>query len=260
MRAGDLMEKRTNITKILNRDLLKYIALTAMFIGHFLVFTIKELAFFGMPKSVATVLVYLQYIAPPIFFFFIAEGFHYTKSKKDYAIRLLIFAIITQVPFILLAQTKFDVIAFFTSWNVIMELFLGLLVLIIWESKKSLWLRILLIAICCAASHVFKVEWGIAGLLITLSFHIFREKPVFRFGVFELTMLGYTVATQGGFKALFTSWGLILPTTLAMILITFFYNGKKGRYPKFSKYFFYIFYPAHLLLIYCVKAFSNIFL
>ena len=35
---------------------------------------------------------------------------------------------------------------------------------------------------------------------------------------------------------------------LSCVLITLFYNGKKGKYPVFSKWFFYIFYPAHVLV------------
>ena len=39
----------------------------------------------------------------------------------------------------------------------------------------------------------------------------------------------------------------------AYALMTVFYSGKKGRFPTFSKWFFYIFYPSHILLAVILK-------
>ncbi len=239
--------------KVVNRDMLKYIAVVAMFIGHFLIYTIKELKLLGIPKDIAGVLVNLQFVAPPIFFFFIAEGFFYTSSKKKYAIRLFVFAIITQFAYVLVYTLAFDIVMFFTSWNVIMSLFLGLVVLIIWECKKPLPVRLLLIVGCCGLSYALKMEWAITGQLIILVFHIFRERPITRLIFYELIMLGYIVISLGGINAIWAQWRFVLTTFLSIVLITFFYNGEKGKYPVLSKYFFYIFYPAHLFLIYIVK-------
>lgn len=139
--------------------MLKYIAVVAMFISHFLVYTVKELKLLGIPMDIARPLMQLQFIAPPIFFFFIAEGFHYTGSKKKYALRLLGFAIITQFTYVLSHALVFDTVIFFTSWNVIMSLFLGLVVLVIWEWKKPFPIKLILIAGCCALSYVLNMEW-----------------------------------------------------------------------------------------------------
>lgn len=244
--------KRINL-KIINRDVLKYIALAAMFIGHFLIFTINELHFMGIPQNVALTLAKLQYIAPPTFFFFIAEGFQYTHSKKNYALRLLVFAIITQFTYVLCSKMMFDLKMFFTEWNVIMTLLLGLLVLIIWESKLKLPFRLLLIAACFAVNFLLKMEWRIAGLLIILAFHLLRERPIIRLVVYELIITAYFAISMGGFAAILDNLSIIAIMTLSVLLITFLDNGEKGRFPKFSKSFFYIFYPSHYLLIYFVK-------
>ena len=247
------MENKQINLRVINRDMLKYIAVVAMFISHFLIYTIKELKLLGIPMNIARLLMQLQFIAPPIFFFFIAEGFHYTGSKKKYALRLFGFAIITQFTYVLSHALFFDTVMFFTSWNVIMSLFLGLVVLVIWEWKKPLPIRLILIAGCCALSYALNMEWAITGQLVIWTFHLFRERPLIRLMLYELIMLGYVVIGVGGINAIFMNWQLLLTTFLAIVLITFFYNGKKGKYPKFSKYFFYIFYPAHWLLIYFVR-------
>lgn len=239
--------------KIINREVLKYIALAAMFIGHFLIFTINELHFMGIPQNVAFTLIQFQYIAPPTFFFFIAEGFQYTHSKKNYALRLLVFAIITQFTFVLCSKMMVDLKMFFTEWNVIMTLLLGLLVLIIWESKLQLPFRLLLIAVCFTVNFLLRMEWRIVGLLIILAFHLLRERPIIRLVVYELIILGFFAISKGGFVAILDNLSIIAIMTLPVLIITFLYNGEKGRFPKFSKYFFYIFYPLHYLLIFLVK-------
>ena len=243
---------KTNL-KFINRDMLKYMAVTVMFIGHFLIKTIKELNMLGIPRGIASVLMQLQYMAPPIFFFFIAEGFYYTGSRKKYAIRLFGFALITQVTYVLCETLTFDVRMFFTSWNVVMTLFLGLMVLIIWECKLPLPVRLLIIGACGLVNYLLKMEWAITGLLIIFAFHILRERPIIRIVVYELILLGDIVVGMGGIGAVFSMIPFFVTTFLAIILITFFYNGKKGKHPKFAKYFFYIFYPAHLFLIFIIR-------
>ena len=244
--------KKVNL-KFINRDVLKYIAVAVMFIGHFLMFTINELHFWGIPQDLAVTLIRFQYIAPPIFFFFIAEGFYYTHSKKNYALRLLGFSVLTQIAYVLCNTLTFDIKMFFTEWNVIMTLFLGLVVLIIWECKLPLPFRLLLIAACGVANWLLNMEWRIVGLLIILAFHLLRERPIIRLVVYEFIILGYFLIGMGGIEAIFVNLNIMSIMSLPIVLITFFYNGKKGKYPKFSKYFFYIFYPAHYLLIFFVK-------
>ncbi len=251
--ADELLHKKHVNLRFINRDALKYIAVVAMFIGHFLTYTIRELKLLGMLTNVAGILMNLQFIAPPIFLFFIAEGFYYTSSKKKYAIRLFVFAIITQFTFVLSHALTFDAVMFFTSWNVIMSLFVGLVVIIIWEWDKSLPLRLLLIAGCCGLSYVLNMEWAITGQLIILVFHIFRERRIICVVLYELIMLSYITISSGRINAIFTNWKFVLATFFAIILIKYFYNGKKGKHPNFSKYFFYIFYPAHWVLIYFVR-------
>ena len=86
--------------KCIDRDTIKYIAAIPMAIGHFTGFV-----WAGRTNPGDSLLLFLltqtALIAPPIFFFFIAEGFRYTHSAKAYALRLLIFAAAAQITFCL---------------------------------------------------------------------------------------------------------------------------------------------------------------
>ncbi|MBR7039200.1 MAG: hypothetical protein IKI21_08115 [Oscillospiraceae bacterium] len=237
--------------KIVDRDLLKWIALFFMGIGHFLLYTSDEFHMFGLQGPLLRFFIMMEYIAPPIFFFFIAEGYRYTRSKKNYFLRLLVMTLVTQIPYVLFHSfspehpVTFDPVMFLTNWNVIATLLLGLAAIAVWDSAKHPVLKAAGILLCCGAG--WYTEWGFFGVLFILSFYLFRERPWIRFAAYELLLLLYLLC-MGGFN-----WPLFLVFSLPNVIIALFYNGKKGRFPTFSKYFFYCFYPAHLLLVYLVK-------
>lgn len=242
--------------KLINRDLLKWIALFFMGMGHFLLYTSDELHFCGLHGGILKFFIMMEYIAPPIFFFFISEGYRYTHSKKNYCIRLLVLTLVTQIPYVLFHTydqshtISFDFQMFFTNWNVIATLLLGFISIAIWDSSKHPALKAAGIILCCVAGYF--TEWSFWGVLFILSFYIFRERPMIRFAAYELLMILYILYLSGfsifGFNLL-----LFMVFSLPIIIITMFYNGEKGHFPKFSQYFFYFFYPAHLLLIFIVK-------
>ena len=242
--------------KLINRDMLKWIALFFMGVGHFLLYTADELHFCGLSGSVLKFFIMMEYIAPPVFFFFIAEGYRYTHSKKKYFIRLLVMTLVTQIAYVLYhtyaAEHKisFDFLMFLTNWNVIATLLLGFISIAIWDSSKHMALKAAGIVLCCAAGYF--TEWSCFGVLFILLFYVFREHPLIRFTAYELLMFIY-VLRMSGFSIYGFSWLLFVVFSLPIITITLFYNGEKGHFPKLSKYFFYFFYPAHLLLIYIVK-------
>ena len=230
--------------QVINRDLLKYIALVLMTLGHWalIIYHIVQSKPF-LQFSIAA-----EYFAPPVFFFFIAEGFHYTGSKSRYAIRLLIFAVITQIPHSLTHPDGLTPYTLFLQWNVIMTLFLGLASLIVLHCKWKLPLRILTIAALMAVSRLLNAEWAVSGIMIMLLFDLLREKPLLRLAGYIVLMFGVICVTLGHFPEISDLLRYLLPVWAAGFVITFFYNGKKGHFPKFSKYFFYIWYPLHLLI------------
>ena len=255
--------------KFLNRDAVKYIALVFMFWGHLFSWTILMSDVNNMisdPYALMplwmNIVSHASLLCPPIMFFFIADGWKYTRDRRKYALRLLIFACITQIPDWLVFMPRYG----WRTANVIFTLLFGLLAIMAWECKIKLPLRILLIAGCAGATYLISSDWEIFGVLLILFLHIYRDRPTARFIAYTATALvwkGLAVVWQvlGGTldgAAIFNDTLDFVFVMLGFAVMTLFYNGKKGRHPVFAKWFFYIFYPVHYLIIWVVGVFGTV--
>lgn len=247
------MSAEKNSIKVIDRDTIKYIAAVPMIIGHF----VSAFTEHGLLESntLWTVLTALSCFAPPVFFFSISDGYLYTRSKKQYALRLLVFAVITQVPFILLHYGTDFTLSDLRNLNVFFTLFAGLVAIIIWESKAKLSLRIAGVILIDMITFALECEWMIFGVPIILGLHIFRESPKKRFIFFAVCAVTMQYISWGMSIYILLSPGFITGT-LSMLASYFFrtafYNGKKGSHPVFAKWFFYIIYPLHLAAEYII--------
>lgn len=250
------MERTADRLKLINRDMIKYLAVVPMVIGHFCSYFSNGALYSDMP-FIVFFLINAALFAPPVFFFFIAEGFRYTRSRKKYAVRLFVFALINQIPFCLVNNGTLFTTEFFLNWNIIMTLFLGLLCLCIWDSGKPLVLRIAAIIAIDVVTVLICSEWMIFGIPLILGYHIFHDKPRARLIWFaSVTLCMQTMYAVLSFSTLFYTAATAVIQSAFMLLayfaVTRLYNGKKGRYPTFAKWFFYILYPLHLIFIYVV--------
>ena len=243
----------------ISRNVLKFVAITTIVIGHFFLYTLTTLNFIQkLNVPWRGMLCYICFMGPPIFMFFISEGFRYTRSKVSYGKRLLIFALITQVAFAITTQDGlgFDVKRFFFTWNVFFALLIGFVDLCILNTKhKTLW-KVLEVLATLALSYFTKTEWWVFGPLMIIAFYYLREQRVLKFVVATiLTYLTFALSDcdfGGAYQV--TLWTKSMPYIMiyAMIgiaLVSFCYYGKNGKKNKFMQYFFYVFYPLHLILI-----------
>jgi len=206
-------------------------------------------------------------IAFPLFSFQLVVGYTYTHNIKKYISRMFIFALISQIPYSIFIYiytgTYFELNIFFT-------LATSLICMYILSSKNiNIYLKLLCISICLIISYYLKFDYSIFGILYPLFifvFYPFQEK--FGKNRFSLSENNKNTNKNSIIKLLFfiagtlalsivkyikliplisTSWfiGLVLFTFIPAVIMIFF-NGKKG--PSL-KYIFYIFYPAHLLLL-----------
>ncbi len=244
--------------RILNRDTCKYLAIFLMFWGHLFAWVTlmrnpeASEPYLLMPLWMRIV-THFSIFCPPVMFFFIADGWKYTRDRRKYALRLGLFALITQ-PFDWLI---FQPVYGWRQMNIMFTLLLGLLAIMAWESGRKLWQRVLLILGCAGASVLLCSDWMIFGVLFILFLHIFRAQPEKRFAAYLiLTLLWLGISFIGAEM----DAGFWLDKTLdlaamlaAYACMTVFYNGRKGRHPIFAKWFFYAFYPAHYLIIWTLE-------
>lgn len=173
-------------------------------------------------------------IAFPIFSFLIVESFFYTRDKKKFIIRLLIFALLSEIPFDL---GIYHVLFYIYHQNVMITLLIGVLMLYFADKAQNAVLKCIIAAAFCALAWLVKCDYSYYGILIIFIFYIMRNNIV-------ALLTGYSLTTVA------LRWGTTQVYSIFSFAFIAFYNGKPG--PKKFKFFFYIFYPAHLIAIYCI--------
>ena len=189
---------------------------------------------------------YFGRLAFPIFAFGISEGYIHTKDLKKYFLRLLVFAIISQIPYMLFMGLLTNTF----TLNILFTLILGLFVITVYEKLKNKLLGFLLVILACIIAHFGHFDYGWFGIATIFIFYIFKDKKVLMNLSFIITILlnySYTYITTSRIEYLF----IILFCILSLIPINL-YNTKKG---KDIKYLLYIFYPLHLLVLYFINLF-----
>lgn len=182
----------------------------------------------------------------PIFCFFLIEGFYHTRSRVKYLIRLLIFALISEIPFNL-ANT--GSVFSFDYQNVLFTLAIGLTVLILTDKIRNAslnqYLEALLIMLLTASgaylAYICNTDYDFKGVLVIVALYFIY--PLYKTSRFSFVLSGGLLFSWEWFNNISR-----IPASLSLIPV-YFYNGERG---KGFKYFFYLFYPLHLLLIYFI--------
>ena len=223
----------------MNRNLMKYIAVAAMIIDH------CALVFVGMNKPLGMAMRVVGRLTAPIMCYFLVEGFVYTHSKKKYGTRLLIFALISQMPFIYLVAGKFWVM----KLNMIFTLFFCFMILLCLEKIGSVPLKF--ICVLGLGYICYYCDWGTIAPLWVLVFYIFKDDKKKMPYFYIAACLFWVVRSCSIAVSKGDMWysGLWQAGTLAALPVIMLYNGENGKSSKFSKWFFYWFYPVHLMIL-----------
>lgn len=236
---------------------LKYIAILAMVIDHI------AYAFVPSGTALSIVMHFIGRTTGPIMFFSAVEGYHHTSNIRKYILRLTIFAIISWFPFLYFRYGGDLSNMEFMRPNVIYTILLGVLSIHI---RRSTYIKnpviktllILMLTILCVPA-----DWGCTGIMIIIVLDYFYgnfKNQAFAYCLIVLLdMQVLTMLTQP-FFGLFYDHTFYIDTEfyrysmeqvgafLPIILLSF-YKGSHGRKNRFSKWFFYVFYPAHLLVL-----------
>lgn len=231
----------------LSSFVLKIIAVVTMAADHL------GLMFFSHHHSLYIITRGIGRISFPIFAFLLVEGFFYTHDRRKHGIRLGLFALISEVPYNMMYGSFFDL----GKQNVLFTLFIGYMM--IWAldiisryqinysekllnrigaTRLNMVLELFVMLAGFGTAYFIKSSYSYAGVMLILCFYVFRNHHIGRAlsnMVFNMGMFGYALQWLGAFS---------------MIPIAF-YNEKTGKYQW--KYFFYVFYPAHLLILVGLK-------
>ena len=173
-------------------------------------------------------------LAFPIYCFMLTEGFCHTKNRWKYAGRLFLFALLSEIPFDLVFRGRWLESSY---QNVMFTLLVGFLGMMLYESGIKSWqdrpwgnvfLYFAVVILGTAVTVSFRTDYDQVGVFAILTMYMLRERKLFQiFSGCAIFAYEYTAPLA------------FLPIAL--------YNGKRGLN---LKYFFYAFYPAHLLLIF----------
>lgn len=249
-----------NKGKFLDSDTIKIIAVVTMFIDHIGASLVEGMLLqgsAGVPYywyEVDTVLRGIGRTAFPIFVFLLVEGFFHTHSRRKYFARLAVFSLLSEVPFDLAFR---GTLFYRGSQNVFWTLSIGFLVIWGMESAYERWgisqdiseqktgirtyVRVGIWFVCavlsvvagCFAAELLCTDYGGNGILLTVLFYLGKR---FRVPVLFICIAGYLLFLWE--PQCIVGFGLLL-----------FYNGARKKRGRGFQYFFYLFYPVHLLIL-----------
>lgn len=220
---------------------LKLLACLFMLIDH--------TGFILFPKM--TILRLIGRLSFPLFAWLISEGYIHTRSFKKYILRLSVFALVLESPFILFSS-------FFQSTgkdtlNIFFTLSMGLLSIYAYDKTESKLTKVLFPTIIALFAQFIKADYGFYGVITILLFYIFNNnffKTAFYQIMFNLiyaaALLGYNYMNSIAID----TFVILQIFSIFSLLFIKVYNKKQG---KKMKYFFYIFYPAHIILLYLIS-------
>lgn len=235
----------------LNATQLKAVAVVSMLVDHTAASVLKTALASGRVtgydwQNLYSLMRLVGRLAFPIFVFFLVEGFFMTHDRWKYLGRLAVFALISEVPFDLAFR---HCLLEWGHQNVGVELvliFLMLMALDRLRSNKSIQESgaggkvllgvgsVTILVIFMVLGYLTRADYKYGGVLMAFGFYWMRGWPLL------------SPLVGGGLFAFYERngiWGCLL---------NLLYNGERGRQ---WKYFFYIFYPAHLLVLALISSF-----
>lgn len=182
-------------------------------------------------------------MAFPIYVFLLTEGFCHTRNRWRYALRLGVFALISEMPFDLLVYGKLWAPQ---SQNVFFTLFLGVLMLtaVDWigrntDAALAQYRQMAVIVAAALLAWFLRTDYDAAGIVLIAVLFWFRLTPD------TACLAGFILMAAAEFR----------PVYIPGLAVSFFlircYNGTRGAWK--GKWFFYLVYPVHLLVLYGIS-------
>lgn len=240
------------IRKGISSSTLKFIAMAAMLTDHIGAVILEPLLLsgaltdgwdtvFGMDQFMRLI---VGRMAFPVYCFLLVQGFEKTSDKRRYLMRMLLFAFFSEV--------FFDLALSATLWdpgyqNVMFTLFAGLLVMCGSELAAKTGNRCIYVFLCALSTacgyvlaEILRTDYGGYGVLCIAVLYYFRKDRRMQLLAGSVAFVVGDLLLNNSMNELFAPLGFLAAAA---------YNGRKGRN---LKYFFYLFYPLHLLALYWI--------
>lgn len=243
----------------LSQESLKLIACVSMLLDHIGASIVNDL-FYAAANAGGNAAFLLQLqellrsvgrLAFPIYCFLLAEGSVHTRNPKRYALRLLIVAVLAELPYDLALYGSL-------SWqhqSVMVTLLLGFAMLEVMKKCSKTALKLLAVIPFALLAEGLRTDYGADGILVIALFALTRELPhktIWQFlGLWCIFSPSHLMMINwiGGLSVTIQELAV-----LALVPISL-YSGRKSINNKAVQWAFYLFYPVHLLVLYFIGRF-----
>lgn len=234
--------------KRLTANSLKIIAIITMIIDHigYYLYPLLDADVYYIFRNIGR-------ISMPIFTYLIVEGFFHTKNLKKYIIRLLGFAIITQISLLVLRYFNINYFVNYSTssgiyLNILFSYVLSLIILACLDKKKNLSIQITIISLIMLFYMCINIDYGMRIPFIMIALY-FIKKFCSKYQI-PLIAIVFTLSL------LFVQNGPVCKYSMLLALpFIACYNGEKGKNSKLLKYIFYTFFPVHHIILYMLAMF-----
>lgn len=225
-----------NKRKFFSGNQLKIIAAIAMVIDHIGSYLFPQMMLLRI----------IGRLAYPIFAFMIAEGFEHSKNRRRYLMRMVAMAVLLQLVYGIVMKSLYQCI--FVTFS----LSIALCMVADNAMKRTNPLNLILLALSVIGVWFvttilpdalnktdFWIDYGFFGVMLPVTVFMAKTK---RTKLFIFTVM---------LCFLWMTYGYVQVFALMTVPLIALYNGEKGKLRM--KNFFYIFYPAHMVVIYLIK-------
>lgn len=208
-------------------------------------------------------------LAFPIYAYCIAEGFRYTRNRFKYFLRIFLLGLFCQIVYTIVSHDLYIGILLVFSISIIIMTFTDCVKTSVQGKKSALSSfvsrvfhrnitneqdKVLSLVLCCAsimAAFVLciyvDVDYSFFGIMLPVFTSFFSDRKQ-RLVMFSACLIALCIDL--------TDTLMIQYWSLAAIPLIAIYNGERGKHSL--KYFFYVFYPLHLAVLYGIQYFINL--
>lgn len=213
------------------------------------IFMIVDHIKYAFPACCNNFTLYFGRISFPLFAFGVVQGYKHTRDLKKYIKRLTIAGIVSQIPFFLFCSLpSLNIVAL----NINFTFILGLFAIIAYDNSENKVKGLIIVLLMGILGEIVVVDYGIYGVLLIFSLYIFNESKLKTFiasSIVVSTKYLYWILLSNNQDYCIKNW----ICSLIPLFIILLYNGKKGHS---FKWFFYLFYPLHLLIFYLFSSYN----